>query len=266
MKFIVLVDVEGVTGVTTYPQAESSVFGIDMLMNDLNALVDGILENGDHTVMIYEQHTDGCNIRLDELPENVSVIRGKPVGWSVWRDLGWHFDGLITLGFHARVGMGTLLAHSYMPWNTDIRINGVSYGELGVETAMAGEVGTPLVLATGDSAGTAEAKSLEPNTLTVVVKESIGEFQAICHSPAHTRKLLWEAGKQLAENLPAAKPFVIAGPVELQVDIQEGPYLTVFAARYPEMVNGNTVTVRAASVIDAWLGYLQKETEIKACI
>lgn len=266
MNYIVLIDVEGVTGVTTYQQAESSVFGIDMLMNDLNALLEGILQTGDHTVVLYEQHTNGCNVRLEELPEGVSVIRGKPIYWSAWRDLGIHFDGLIMLGFHARAGVGTLLAHSYMPWNQDIRINGVSYGELGIETLMAGEAGTPLVLATGDSAGMAEALTLSPGADTVSVKESIGEFQAVCYSPAHTRMLLQEAGKRLGTALPPATPLVVEGPVELQVDIQDEAYLTAFTTRYPELVDGKTITMRDRSVTDAWLHYLQKEDEIKAII
>lgn len=263
MNYIIVVDVEGVTGVTTYQQAESSTFGMDMLMNDLNALIAGILQKGEHNVVVYDQHTDGCNVRLSELPEGVSVIRGKPVDWSVWRDSGCHFDGLIMLGFHARTGAGTLLAHSYMPWNKDIRVNGVSYGELGIETAMAGEAGTPLVLMSGDSAGVAEARTLEPNALTVTVKESIGEFQAICHSPTHTRRLLTEAGRQLAKGLPPVKPYVIKGPVELQVDIGDEAYLNRFTEKYPELVNGCTITMCGASVVDVWLGYLQKETEIR---
>ena len=266
MNYVILVDVEGVTGVTSFQQAEKSTFGIDMLMNDLNALVEGLLQNGDNNVLIYEQHTNGCIIRLDELPECVSVIRGKPVYWSVWRDLNCHFDGLIMLGFHARAGTGTLLAHSYMPWNKDIRINGVSYGELGVETAMAGEAGTALVLATGDSAGMAEAKTISPAAYTVSVKESIGESQAICHSPARTRKMLKEVGERLAEGIPEAKPYVIKGPVELEIDVEKGPYLTAFAERYPDMVNGCTITVRENSVIDAWQNYMKKETELKQVI
>lgn len=66
MKYIMLVDVEGVTGVTNYQQAETSEFGIRMLMNDIKAVLDGILSIPGNSVLIYEEHTDGCNIRLEE--------------------------------------------------------------------------------------------------------------------------------------------------------------------------------------------------------
>lgn len=266
MNYVVLIDVEGVTGVTTYAQAEASVFGIDMLMSDLNSLLKGLLSTGENTVVLYEQHTDGCNVRLEELPDGVSVIRGKPTHWSVWRDLGMSVDGLIMLGFHAKAGEGTLLAHSYMPWNRDIRVNGVSYGELGIETAMAGEAGVPLVLATGDSAGMAEALTLSAGALTVTVKESIGDSQAICYPPAQTRRLMEEAGRKLCAGVPATPALKIEGPVVLEVDLTPGAYLTAFAETYPALVSGETVTVRADSVIDAWLQYLQKEEELKATL
>lgn len=266
MNYVILIDVEGVTGVTNYPQAENSAFGIDMLMNDLNALLEGLLENGKSTVMLYEQHTDGCNVRLEELPESVAVVRGKPTRWSIWRDLGVRFDGLIMLGFHAKTGEGTLLHHSYMPWNADIRVNGVSYGELGIETLMAGEAGVPLVLATGDSAGMVEAKRLSPGADTVTVKESVGESQAICYPPARTRALLRAAGARLADALPEAQPLKAAGPVELQIDIKDAAYLAAFTERYPELVTEKTIVVRADSVTDAWLQYLQKEEQIRAIL
>jgi len=266
MKYLVLIDVEGVTGVTTFAQAERSVFGIDMLMNDLKGLLKGLLSDGETSVLLYEQHTDGCNVRLEELPAEVPVIRGKPVHWSAWRNMGKTFDGLIMLGFHAKAGAGTLLHHSYMPWNRDIRVNGVSYGELGIETAMAGDAGVPLVLATGDSGGNMEAKTLSAGALTVTVKESIGETQAICYPPAYTAKLMEEAGRKLCKALPSTPPLKIEGPVELQVDLTPGAYLTAFSQRYPALVNGETVTIHADTVTDAWLDYLQKEDEIKATL
>ena len=46
MKFLVMTDIEGVTGVTTFNQAEGSEFGKKMLMNDLKAVLDGIADAG----------------------------------------------------------------------------------------------------------------------------------------------------------------------------------------------------------------------------
>ena len=61
MKIMIRSDIEGVTGVTTYEQAENSEFGRSMLMNDLNACINGILSTGNHEIVTYDEHTDGRN-------------------------------------------------------------------------------------------------------------------------------------------------------------------------------------------------------------
>ena len=63
MKFLVMTDIEGVTGVTSFPQAENSEFGRRMLMNDLNAVLEGVAEEGAEAI-VYDMHTDGRNIDL----------------------------------------------------------------------------------------------------------------------------------------------------------------------------------------------------------
>ena len=64
MRFLIMTDIEGVTGVTTYLQAEKSQFGRDMLMNDLLAVIDGIRSEEHHEIVVYDMHTDGRNIDI----------------------------------------------------------------------------------------------------------------------------------------------------------------------------------------------------------
>ena len=47
---MIRVDIAGVTGVTTYEQAEGKAFGQNMLMNDLNAVIGGLLSRGNHNI------------------------------------------------------------------------------------------------------------------------------------------------------------------------------------------------------------------------
>ena len=63
MKFLVMTDIEGVTGVTTFAQAENTQFGRDMLMHDLRAVLEGIKNAGGEAV-VYDMHTDGRNIDI----------------------------------------------------------------------------------------------------------------------------------------------------------------------------------------------------------
>ena len=154
MRFLIMTDIEGVTGVTTYPQAENSQLGRDMLMHDLLAVIKGIRANDHHEIVVYDMHTDGRNIDLSMLPEDVTVVMGKPINGKVYRGVGGHFDGLFMVGLHAMSREpGAMLAHSYLREYDAIYINDELVGEIGTERALAGEQGIPLVFVSGDDKG-----------------------------------------------------------------------------------------------------------------
>ena len=85
MRFLVMTDIEGVTGVTTFSQAESSDFGKAMLMNDLKAVLSGIKNAGAEAV-VYDMHTDGRNVDITEI--DCPVVMGKPILPTRWRGVG----------------------------------------------------------------------------------------------------------------------------------------------------------------------------------
>ena len=154
MRFLIMKDIEGVTGVTTYQQAENSQLGRDMLMNDLLAVIEGIRAVEHHEIVVYDMHTDGRNVDMTKLPEDVNVVMGKPINGKVYRGGCGPFDGLFMVGLHAMSREpGAMLAHSYLREYDSIHINGELVGEIGVERALAGEQRTPLVFVSGDDKG-----------------------------------------------------------------------------------------------------------------
>jgi D-amino peptidase len=266
MKIMIRSDIEGVTGVTTYEQAEGSDFGRKMLMNDLKACINGILSNGEHEIVIYDEHTDGRNVDIEQLPECVSVIMGKPLYTCDWGGIDSSFDAMIMIGFHSRSGVkGSLLPHSYSRKNLEIRINEQVVGEIGTEAAVAGDFNVPLWLVTGDSAGMSEAKQTVPGVKTVTVKDAIGEFQANCFSPSKTAKMIREAAKSVIENPPKVKPLKFSAPVEMQIDLAESDYTAKLKQAYPEIfIKDNTVSIKGQTVTEAWSQYTAIQKEVKA--
>jgi D-amino peptidase len=266
MKIMIRSDIEGVTGVTTYQQAESSDFGRRMLMNDLTACIDGILSAGDHEIVIYDEHTDGRNVDIDSLPECISVIMGKPVYRVDWGGIDSSFDAMIMVGFHSRSGVeGALLPHSYSRKNLEIRLNGMVVGEIGMEAAIAGDFGIPLWLITGDSAGMAEAEKLIKGIKTVTVKEAMGEFEANCYSPKKTATMISDAAKSVVQNPPATEPFKIKGPVKMEIDLKESDYTTKLKNTYPEIfIKDNTILLEGDTVTAVWSKYSLIQKEIKS--
>lgn len=266
MKIMIRSDIEGVTGVTTYKQAEGSEFGRQMLMNDLLACINGILSTGEHEIVIYDEHTDGRNVDITQLPEGVSVIMGKPSYRSDWGGIDCSYDAMMMVGFHARSGVqGALLPHSYSRKNLNIRINGTVVGEIGMEAAVAGDFGVPLWLVTGDSAGMAEAEEMIKGVKTVNVKEAMGEFEALCYSPKFTASSILNAAKEVMVNPPQVKPLTFQSPVTVEIDLAVSDYTDKLKKFYPEIfVTGNTVKLGGKTVTEAWSKYLDIQKEVKS--
>lgn len=257
-------DIEGVTGITTYEQAEGSALGRQMLMNDLNAAIEGLHSTGQHEIVIYDEHTDGRNIELSQLQGNVSVIMGKPDYRPDWGGMDSTYDAMLMIGFHARSGVpGALLPHSYSRKNLNIRINGQVLGEIGMEAAIAGDFNVPLVLVTGDSAGIAEAKQLIPGVRTVAVKEALGEFQARCYPPGQTRKWIADAAAQIAVELPPVNALHFPPPINLEIELASSEYLEKLTQLFPDLIKANTIMLHGQSVTETWSKYLHIQRKVK---
>lgn len=266
MKIMIRSDIEGVTGVTTYQQAEGSEFGRQMLMNDLIACINGILTTGEHEIVIYDEHTDGRNVDISQLPDCVSVIMGKPAYRKDWGGIDSSYDTMIMVGFHARSGVeGALLPHSYSRKNLNIRINGKVVGEIGMEAAVAGDFGVPLWLVTGDSAGMEEAKQIVEGVKTVSVKEALGEFEALCYTPAVTARNIYDATKEVVTVNPGVKPLQFSGPIEIEIDLADSDYTTKLRECYPAIFKTeNTVKLSGSTVTEVWSEYLEIQKEVKS--
>ncbi len=264
MRFLIMTDIEGVTGVTTYPQAENSQLGRDMLMHDLLAVIDGIRAKEHHDIVVYDMHTDGRNVDMTQLPEDITVVMGKPILGDCYRGVGKDFDGLFLVGLHA-MGRepGALLAHSYLIQYDAIRLNGSKVGEIGIEAALAGEQGIPLVFVSGDDYGCAEAKALNPQIETAVVKKALGDFEAICYPPAKTREILLEAASAAAQRANSIAPVVPKLPASVQIEFSQCRYLEVMKQIHPELfINDNTVAFGGEKLLKCWSEYLLKEKEM----
>jgi D-amino peptidase len=265
-KYMIRCDIEGVSGVVSYEQAEPGKseyeLGLRMFQSDLCACIDGLLQGGADEVVIYDEHYYGRNIDPTWLPERVSFIAGKPPYRADWAGgLDASFAGVILVGFHSKYGTpGGLLHHSYELDIRDLRLNGVSVGEIGMETAIAGDFGVPLILVTADSAGCAEAEALVPGTRTVAVKESLGETGGGCLPLAVTAAMIREAAKDIVQNPPAAKPWTLGADVTLTVSLNPGPYADAVRRLYADDLDDNgALVIKGDTATAVWAEYWQRK-------
>jgi len=270
-KYMVRCDIEGVTGVVSFEQAEPGKpeyeFGQRMFMCDLMALLTGLSAGRADEVVIYDEHYYGRNIDLEELLVNASAICGKQPYRADWPGgLDESFAGVILLGFHSKFGTpGGLLHHTYELDTRDLRLNGVSIGEIGMEAAVAGDYGVPVIMVTADSAGVAEAEALLPGTVGVVVKESLGETSGQCYPVAVTSERIQSAAQRVAESPPPVQPYKVGDTATLEIELNDGPYLdAVRDTLSAEMTDERTLVVTGQTATAAWAAYWEEKLVCQA--
>ena len=258
-KFLVMTDIEGVTGVTSFAQAENSDFGKAMLMNDLEAVLKGIKDAGCDAV-VYDMHTDGRNVDISKI--NVPAVLGKPILPDLWRGVGDDFDGLFMVGLHTMQHVkGACLAHSYLREYDTVHINGVLLGEIGVEAALAGERGIPLLFVSGDDLGCREAEELIPGVVTCAVKKSLSMDSAICLPAEKTSKMLYEAAFKAASS--SVEAYKLTSPYEIKIKFSDCFYLTKMKRIHPEIfATDDIVIMRGDNLLATWSEYLTYEKEM----
>ena len=270
-RYMIRCDMEGVSGVVSYEQAEPGgseyEFGNRMFMADLLAALEGLKAGGADEVVIYDEHYYGRNIDIAQLPEYAKAICGKPPYRPNWAGgLDETFAGVILLGLHSKAGTaGGLLPHSYELDIAELLLNGVSVGEIGMEAAIAGDFNVPVVLVTGDSAGVKEAQELLSGVEAVSVKESISESAGLCYPLATTSEAIRSKAAAIVRKKPAAAAYKVGNEVKLEVQLNEGPYLQAAQRLLKgDMSDDKTVQLSGGSATEVWADYWQKKLRCQA--
>src|SRR5947208_10932553 len=111
---------------------------------------------------------------------------------------------------HARAGTPDgVMNHtvSGQRWH-NLWFNGVLVGETGINAALCGHWGCPVLLVTGDDAVCAEARALlGPGLTTVAVKQGLGRFTARQIPPARAREQIEAAARRALGDVQAVPPY-----------------------------------------------------------
>lgn len=227
MKIFVSVDLEGINGVVSPDDVEEPCSGYQqarvLMTEEVNAVVEGAIAGGADEVVICDAHNVSQNIRMDLLDDRAQIIRGNARQNSMVHGLDETFDGLILLGYHAKFGTAkAILDHTYDPLSVaDLRVNGMSVGELGFNSLLAAEKGVPLIMVTGDQAVAEEAEAFCPGVETVIVKYAEGRFCARCLPRSRTQKMLRDTAEKAVRTAKERKPVEVPVSPEIQVSFQK---------------------------------------------
>lgn len=189
-----------------------------LMTAEANAAIAGALEAGATSVLVNDSHWNMRNLLAEELHESAELVSGDPKPWSMMEGIDAAFDGVFFVGYHARAGTAhAILDHTYSDRVHDVRLNGRSVGEVGLNAALAGAHGVPVELVTGDAALAVEAQDLlGEGVTTAVVKTAVGRQGARSLSPPVACRRIKEAAVKALRS--RGKPFVIPPPVTLEID------------------------------------------------
>ena len=172
MKVLISADMEGTCGVSSWVQvtpSENASAGEPhnqgeydrarhRMTAEVNAAIEGALEGGADEVIVNDSHDGMRNLIADSLHPSCRFISGndKPLSMMQGVDLEDIGCAFFT-GYHAKAGTpGGPLAHTWSGWVNDVRFDGRSTGEFGINAAIAGHFGVPITLVVGDEKAVAQ--------------------------------------------------------------------------------------------------------------
>jgi D-amino peptidase len=174
MRLFILTDAEGTAGVVDFwnysrPGYRYHETARELVTKEVNAAIEGALEAGVTSVHVVDGHGPGC-MNVELLHPEATILTGRPIRYPFGLDDS--YDLVFMTGYHAKSNTdGGHLSHSWQMLIEEMWINGVSIGEIGTWLIVAGQIGLPVPLLTGDRAACGEARTLIPNIRTVVTKD-----------------------------------------------------------------------------------------------
>lgn len=261
IKILLYYDMEGVSGLkdlraTSFRYKEYYNPAREVLTSDVNAVVEGLFAGGAHEVHIVDAHGSGNpepDIFLDKLDKRAKMIfkdkRFRPYVDLVEKDV---YDAVAVVCMHSSTGGGGFAAHTYtigMDWI----INDKSINETEIIAYAWGQVGVPLIFASGDD------KLKEQLSYMTWLQYVTGKF-AKGHSGAEPRpadevyKDLKTSAQKAVKHIGKCKAIKPTLPIKARLRAVHPARLSFLKDIPGVNCKDNTVTFEAATYQEAYDG------------
>jgi D-amino peptidase len=218
MRVFVISDMEGIAGVTKWAETDGGeALHADrsrLYTEEINAAVRGAYTAGATEVVVMDCHGAGKGWTFNSLiPDQLDprcdfVVQQEWTEYTEFLEQGC--DAALFVGMHAMAGTPDgVMNHtvSGTGWR-NLSFNGTLVGETGINAALCGTWGCPVMMVTGDRASCREAEALLGSGLTTVaVKQGLGRFSARHISPIRARELIESAATRALSDLTAVRAY-----------------------------------------------------------
>ena len=176
MKILIAADMEGITGVTTWDQVDTKhpeyIRFRRLMTEDVNAAIRGAYDAGATEVIVADGHSRGSNILVEDLDRRARLNSGSPSPFSMMQGIDESVDAVFFIGYHARNGSeNAILDHTWSSRTVaNVWLNDRLTGEYGLNAALAGYFGVPIIMASGDQTACQQMSELLGDVEMAVVK------------------------------------------------------------------------------------------------
>ena len=264
MRVHIISDMEGVAGIVKWQQTTGGEKPYDegrvLYTEEINAAVRGAKAAGATEIVVMDCHGAGgaydFNSLVPELldPACEYVVQQEWTEYTAFLESGC--DAALFVGMHAMAGTADgVLSHtvSGQAWQ-NLRFNGRLVGETGINAALCGTWGCPVVLVTGDQTACAEGEELLGDGLTTVqVKRGTGVQSGRSLVPSRAREAIEAGAKQALSDLNAVHPYDPGKPCEIKVEYKRTSPVDKLRYRVGvERLDARTIVSRGDDWWTAW--------------
>jgi D-amino peptidase len=264
MKILIAADMEGISGVVNWDQVdpqhpEYSRFR-EAMTGDVNAAVQGAFSGGASEVLVSDGHNLATNLLIEDLDPRVRLNCGTPSPFSMVQGADQGINGVFLVGYHARAGTPhAILDHTWSSRTVfNVWLNDVLVGETGLNAALCGHYGVPVVMISGDQAVCAEAVELLGEVETAQVKRATGRMAAECLPIENAQALIFGAaesgvGRLFDNNAPP--PYRVSPPVRIGIEFIQSEMADAAALMPGTERNGRRIDYTAPSMPEAYRAF-----------
>ena len=163
-------DMEGIAGLSD----TDDPLGPRLMTLEVNAAVAGAFDGGATAVVINDAHGSHANLAQDMVDPRATLLRGSLKPYGMMQGLESSHAAVVFIGYHGQAGsLGSFAAHTGSGRVADLRVNGTSVGEGGMNVMYAAWVRVPVVFVSGDAVAVDQVRDLAPDVRGVAVKQGI---------------------------------------------------------------------------------------------
>lgn len=228
MKIFISADIEGVTGISEWTEAnlahaDNAEFR-ERMTAEVAVACEAAIAAGATDIVVKDAHWTGRNLLAERLPRQARLLRGwSGHPYSMVQGLDRSFHAALFVGWHSGGSRGgNPLAHTLSSGGLmGIRINGEWVSEFRLHAWAAALEGVPVAFVSGDEDLCAEVRAFDDGIVTAAVSRGFGAATLARH-PVEGRELIRDGVQRALTGPLRAQPARLPAEFDVQVVRKDG--------------------------------------------